>query len=185
MPGLSSIHSRLHETAAMRLFIVLLLCLGLATCTTHTPRVEVLSPASQDLAGHHSFELIAPEPAVIGEIPLRNRYTQLDRLLRHDLTRRGYRESRQAELRVYYWLAVQDNLLQFKVDVPPPNPLGPYQAIHRLRDATGTLRVRLTDRDDRLLWEGVVDTGLSPARDSAELLERATHALTQQIPAAH
>lgn len=169
----------------MRLFIVLLLCLGVATCTPHTPRVQVLAPASQALAGRQGFELIAPETAVLGEMPLRERYAQLDRLLRQELTRRGYRQRRPADLRVYYWLAVQDSPLQFKVDVPPANLLGPYQAIHRLRDATGTLRVRLTDRDERILWEGVVDTGLSPARDSAKLLERATRALTRHLPAAH
>jgi hypothetical protein len=78
----------------------------------------------------------------------------------------------------------RDGPLLFKADVPPPNPLGPYQAIHRLRDETGTLRLRLTDLDGRILWEGVISTGLSPARDSAELLGRAVQVLTEQIPLA-
>lgn len=73
---------------------------------------------------------------------------------------------------------------EFKVDSAAPNPLGPRLAIHRRRDETGTLRVRLTDRAARLLWEGAINSGLSPARDSAALLERATRALTEQIPAA-
>ena len=106
----------------------------------------------------------------------------MPQLLRHGLSARGYHESQQPQLRVYYWLAVQDSPLTFKVDVPPPSPLGPYQAIHRLRDETGTLRLRLTDLDERILWEGVISTGLSPARDSGELLERAVQVLTEQIP---
>lgn len=184
MPALPSIYSRFPEMVAMRLFLVLLLCLGLATCSSQIPLAHVLSPASAELSGRRDFVLMAPDQVIAGDIPFHERYSQLDQLLRQGLAQRGYRESPQPELRVYYWLAVQDRPLEFKVDVPPPNPLGPYQAIHRLRDATGTLRLRLTDLDDRLLWEGLISTGLSPARDSAELLERATHALTQQIPAA-
>jgi hypothetical protein len=168
----------------MRLFIVLLLCLALATCSSPLPRIQVISPAHAELAGRGSFQLIAAEQAVAGDLPFAERYQQLDQLLRQGLSQRGYRASPQAQIQVYYWLAVQDQPLQFKADTAPPSPLGPYQAIHRLRDSTGTLRLRLTTPEQQLLWEGLASTGLSPERDSAELLERATQALLQQIPAA-
>lgn len=168
----------------MRLFLVILLCLGLATCTSHIPQARILNPGDASLAGRPSFELIDPQASLEGDAPFPERYHQLPRLLRHGLSTRGYHESQQPQLRVYYWLAVQDGPLLFKADVPPPNPLGPYQAIHRLRDETGTLRLRLTDLDGHILWEGLISTGLSPARDSAELLGRAVQVLTEQIPLA-
>lgn len=167
----------------MRIFLVLLLCLGLATCASHIPQAQILTAAA-DLAGRHSFELVDPQPSLQGEPPFPERYRQLPQLLRHGLSARGYHESQRPQLRLYYWLAVQDAPLTFKVEVPPPSALGPYQAIHRLRDETGTLRLRLTDLDQRVLWEGLISTGLSPAQDSAELLERAALALTEQIPRA-
>ncbi|MDF3195708.1 DUF4136 domain-containing protein [Pseudomonas sp. 1928-m] len=168
----------------MRLFIVLLLCLALATCSSQLPRVQVLTPASAELAGKRAFTLIAAEQAVEGDVPFAERYAQLEQLLREGLSARGYQASPQAQIQVYYWLAVQDSPLDFKVDAAPPTPLGPYQAIHRLRDETGTLRIRLTTPEQQILWEGLISTGLSPAKDSAELLERATQALLQQIPLA-
>ncbi|NQD93952.1 DUF4136 domain-containing protein [Pseudomonas sp. CrR25] len=168
----------------MRLFTVVLLCLGLATCTSQVPQVQVLSLGDQELFGLRGYELVAPEPSLEGTLPFPTEYRQLPQLLRRGLSARGYHESRQPELRVYYWLAVRDAPLAFKVDPAPPTPLGPYQAIHLLRDETGTLRVRLTDLGGRRLWEGLVNTGLSPARDSAELLERAAQALTERIPSA-
>lgn len=54
----------------MRLFIALLLCLGLTTCMPQVPRVQVLNPAGQDLAGRRSVELIAPQQSLDGEPPL-------------------------------------------------------------------------------------------------------------------
>ncbi|WP_422910394.1 hypothetical protein ACOCLD_00245 [Pseudomonas sp. MAC6] len=168
----------------MRLFTVLLLCLALATCSSQPPRVQVLTPASTELTGKHSFSLIAADQALQGEVPFAERYEQLEQLLREGLSNRGYQASPRAEIQVYYWLAVQDSPLDFKVDTAPPTSLGPYQAIHRLRDETGTLRLRLTTPAQVILWEGLISTGLSPAKDSAELLERATQALLQQIPMA-
>lgn len=176
--------SSLPGNAAMRLFIVLLLCLGLATCSSQLPRVQVLSQAHAELTRRSSFQLIAAEQAVKGELPFASRYPKLEQLLRQGLTQRGYRANPRADIRVYYWLAVQDSPLEFKTDAAPPTQLGPYQAIHQLRDSTGTLRVRLTSPTQQVLWEGLITTGLSPERDSAELLERATQALLQQIPAA-
>ncbi len=168
----------------MRLFLVLLLCLALATCSTQVPRVQVLQPAAPELAGLSRFALVSPEQAVDGELPYREHYAQLAPLLRQGLESRGYRASDDAQLRVYYWLAVSDAPLEFKVDQAAPAPLGPYQAIHRLRDESGTLRLRLTDPTGQVLWEGLASTGLSPSWDSAELLENAARALIEQVPAA-
>lgn len=168
----------------MRLFLVLLLCLALATCSTPIPQVRVLHPAPAGLADLREFELVPPEQAVKGDLPQRERYAELKPLIRQELEARGYRAASDAPLRVYYWLAVSDQPLEFKVDQAPPSPLGPYQAIHRLRDETGTLRLRLTDPGGQILWEGLASTGLSPARDSAELLESAVRALIAQVPMA-
>ena len=163
----------------MRLFLVILLCLGLATCTSQIPQARILSPADASLAGRYSFALIDPPGTAATDD-----YRQLPQLLRQGLSARGYHESTQPQLRVHYWLAVQDSPLDFHVETAPPTPLGPYQALHRLRDSTGTLRIRLTTPEQHILWEGLSSTGLSPQRDSAELLERATQALLQQIPKA-
>ncbi|MVW73726.1 DUF4136 domain-containing protein [Pseudomonas xionganensis] len=168
----------------MRLFAVLLLCLALATCSSPLPQVQVLSPATDELLGRQTFELIAAEHSLAAEPPFAERYQQLAQLLRAGLSQRGYRHNPQAQIQVYYWLALQDSPLDVKVDTAPPSPLGPYQAIHPLRDRTGTLRLRLTSPQQQILWEGLIHTGLSPDKDSAELLERAAQALVQQIPQA-
>lgn len=168
----------------MRRIIVLLLCLALATCASPAPPIQVIKPATAALVGRHSFQLLAPQQAVDGELPFRERYAQLAALLRQGLAERGYHEGQPPQLRVYYWLALRDTPLEFPVDQAPPDPLGPYRAIHRLRDETGTLRLRLTDLNEQVLWEGLVSTGLSPAWDSAEQLERAVQALLRQLPPA-
>ncbi len=168
---------------AMRLFAILLLCLAVATCSNPVPHAQVAHPADARLAGLRDFQLMPPENAV-DALPYRSRYPLINAQVRQGLIERGYRESAAPQLRVYYWLALQDAPLEFKVDTPPPNPLGPYLAIHRLRDETGTLRLRLTDAQEQTLWEGTVSTGLSPAHASAALLQDAVGALLQQIPAA-
>ncbi|UVE17396.1 DUF4136 domain-containing protein [Pseudomonas sp. LS44] len=169
----------------MRVFALLLLCLALATCASHIPQIRIEHPATAQLQGRQSFQLMPPEQALSGAPPYAERYAQLAPLLRQGLGERGYHESQTPQLQVYYWLALRDTPLEFRVDVPPPNPLGSYQAIHRLRDETGTLRVRLTDLDGKILWEGVVSTDLSPAWDSAEQLQLAVRALLEQIPPTH
>ncbi|AYC31322.1 DUF4136 domain-containing protein [Pseudomonas cavernae] len=169
----------------MRVFALLLLCLALATCASHIPQIRIEHAAAPELRGRQSFQLMPPEQALNSATPYEERYAQLEPLLRQGLGERGYHESQTPQLYVYYWLALRDTPLEFRVDVPPPNPLGSYQAIHRLRDETGTLRLRLTDPSGQILWEGLVSTGLSPARDSAELLQVAINALLQQIPPAH
>jgi hypothetical protein len=168
----------------MRLFLVLLLCLALATCSTSIPQVRILQPATAGLAGRSSFQLVSPEQAVYGALPYPERYAQLGPLIRLALEERGYRGANDAQMRVYYWLAVSDQPLEFKVNQAPPSPLGPYQAIHRLHDETGTLRLRLTDPAGQILWEGLASTGLSPSWDSADLLESAVRTLVAQVPAA-
>ena len=97
-----SIAGRLRETPYMRLFLVILLCLGLATCSSHVPQARILSPADASLAGRHGFELIDPQASLEGEAPFPERYRQLPHLLRHGLSTRGYHESQQPQLRVYY-----------------------------------------------------------------------------------
>lgn len=167
----------------MRLFAILLLCLALATCTTQIPQARVTQPADTRLNGLHGFQLMPPENAV-DALPYASRYPLLNAWLRQGMEQRGYQDSAQPQLRVYYWLALRDAPLEFKVDVPPPQSLGPYLAIHRLHDETGTLRVRLTNLQDQVLWEGTVSTGLSPQHASSELLQHAVEALVSQVPKA-
>ncbi|KAF1055987.1 MAG: hypothetical protein GAK44_00321 [Pseudomonas delhiensis] len=167
----------------MRLF-ALLLCLALASCThTPAPQARVSHPANARLTGLQRFELMPPENAVEA-LPYRSRYPAINARLRQGLSEHGYRESSTPQIRVYYWLALQDAPLALKVDNPPAEPFGPYLAIHRLRDETGTLRLRLTDTTGQTLWEASVSTGLSPARSSAALLQAAIDALLQQLPPA-
>ncbi|WP_374441816.1 hypothetical protein [Pseudomonas panipatensis] len=167
----------------MRLFAILLICLALATCSSTLPQAQVTHPANSRLAGLRDFQLMPPENAV-DALPYRNRYPLIADWLRQGMSEHGFRDTGTAQVRVYYWLALRDAALEFKVDVAPPQPMGPYLAIHRLRDETGTLRVRLTDLQDQMLWEGTVSTGLSPAHASTELLHNAVGALIQQLPRA-
>ncbi|MFI8483347.1 DUF4136 domain-containing protein [Pseudomonas sp. NPDC078700] len=168
----------------MRLFLILLACMALTDCATPpTPQTEVTCTNPQALSSLKRFKLIAPEPALKTQPALPALYPKLASLLGEQLHQQGYQQVEPAQINVYYWLAVQDNPIEFKVDLPPPSQLGAYQAIHRLQDETGTLRVRLTDPANNLLWQGTSKTGLSPATYSIELVERAVSALTAQIPA--
>ena len=167
----------------MRLPAILICCLALVACSTPPPDAQVTQAADKRLDGLRNFQLMPPENAV-DALPYASRYPLLNAWLRQGLERQGYRESGQAQLRIYYWLALRDAALEFKADVPPPQSLGPYLAIHRLPDQTGTLRVRLTDLHDQVLWEGTVSTGLSPQRTSSERLRHAVDALVAQVPKA-
>ncbi|HBO5729439.1 DUF4136 domain-containing protein [Pseudomonas aeruginosa] len=167
----------------MRLFAIVLLCLVLATCASHIPSAQVIHPASAGLPGLRGFQLMPPEQAV-DTLPYRNRYPLINAELRQGLAAHGYHESATPQFRVYYWLALRDAPLEFRPDLPPTSGMGPYLAIHRLRDETGTLRVRLVDLEERVLWEGMVSTGLSPARANPEQLELAVGALLRQLPRA-
>jgi hypothetical protein len=88
------------------------------------------------------------------------------------------------QLRAYYWLGLRREPVELSTDLPPPGLLGPYQSVHRLQEEHATLHLRLTDLQDHVLWEGQVDTGLSPAWDSDEQLHKACNALLQQVPMA-
>lgn len=167
----------------MRLFATILLCLALGACADHPPGVRLTHPASAELPGLQSFQLMPPERAV-DALPYRSRYPLINAELRQGLAAHGYHESATPQFRVYYWLALRDAALEFRPDLPPTSSMGPYLAIHRLRDETGTLRVRLVDLEERILWEGTASTGLSPARANPEQLERAVGALLQQLPRA-
>ena len=168
----------------MRLFGVFLLCLLVATCASDLPRAQVTVPASSHLAGLSHYQLIRPEQALKSEAPFAQRYAELSNYLEQSLNEHGFTNTGRPQVQVYYWLAVKDRQFDFTVDNPPALAQGPYQAIHRLRDRTGTLRVRLTDLNQQVLWEGTVDTGLSPERDRAELLQQAVEALLRQLPKA-
>ena len=74
--------------------------------------------------------------------------------------------------------------LTYSVDMPPPSPLGPYQAIHRFEDVRGLLHLRITDRNEQLLWEGAARTELSPERQRQQQIDLAVDALVQKLPVA-
>lgn len=59
-------------------------------------------------------------------------------------------------------------------------PVEYYFAVPR----RGRVHLRLITPEQRTLWDGDADTGLSPMHDRDELLERAVDALIQQLPAA-
>lgn len=61
----------------MRLFVILLLIMGLATCASVIPQSEIITPASPALSGLQRYQLIAPEQALQGEPPFRQRYAEL------------------------------------------------------------------------------------------------------------
>lgn len=168
----------------MRVFPVLLICLALATCSSNILRPEITTPASAELQGHQRVQLLLlPAQNADASAPTPNT-SRLTPMLREGLSLRGYLEGADAQLRAYYWLDLRVTPIDIKVDQAPPAPLGPYQSMHRLHDENATLHLRLTDLQDRVLWEGQIDTGLSPAWDSDQLLQKACDALLQQLPMA-
>lgn len=169
----------------MRIFPVLLVCLALATCSSHLLLPQVTTPAQPELRGQHRVQLLAL-PASSDNLPAAStRAAALTGLLRDGLSLRGYREGTPVQLRAYYWLGLRREPVELSTDLPPPGLLGPYQSVHRLKEERATLHLRLTDLQDHVLWEGQIDTGLSPAWDSDEQLRKASNALLQQIPMAH
>ncbi|VTL99658.1 Uncharacterised protein [Pseudomonas aeruginosa] len=167
----------------MRLFATILLCLALGACADHPPGVRLTHPASAELPGLQGFQLMPPERAV-DALPYRSRYPLINAELRQGLGGpRLPRERHPAVPRLLLAGAARRSA-GIPPDLPPTSSMGPYLAIHRLRDETGTLRVRLVDLEERILWEGTASTGLSPARANPEQLERAVGALLQQLPRA-
>jgi hypothetical protein len=168
----------------MRVFPVLLICLALATCSSNILRPEITTPASTELQDHQRLQL-RPLPAHSPDdsVPVPNT-ARLTPMLREGLSLRGYREDPSAELRAYYWLDLHLIPIDVEVDQAPPAPLGPYQSVHRLHDENATLHLRLTNAQDRVLWEGQIDSSLSPSWDSDQQLQKACDALLQQLPMA-
>ena len=167
----------------MRIFPVLLVCLALATCSSHLLLPQVTTPAQPGLRDLSSVQLIAVSASNDSQAPS-ERTALLTSLLRDGLSLRGYREGSPAQLRAYYWLGLRREPVELSTDLPPPGLLGPYQSVHRLKEERATLHLRLTDLQDQVLWEGQVDTGLSPAWDSDEQLHKASNALLLQVPMA-
>ncbi len=168
----------------MRVFPVLLICLALATCSSNILRPVITTQASTELQGQQRLQL-RPLPAQSPDpsLPVPNT-ARLTPMLREGLSLRGYREDPSAELRAYYWLDLHLIPIDVEVDQAPPAPLGPYQSVHRLYDENATLHLRLTNAQDRVLWEGQIDSSLSPAWDSDQQLQKACDALLQQLPMA-
>ena len=167
----------------MRVFLVLLVCLALATCSCHLLLPQVTTQAQPGLRGSNSVQLIALTASNDSQSP-EDRTALLTRLLREGLSLRGYREGSPVQMRAYYWLGLRREPVDLSIDMPPPGLLGPYQSVHRLKDEHATLHLRLTDPQDHVLWEGQVDTGLSPTWDSDQQLRKACNALLQQVPMA-
>lgn len=161
---------------------VLLFTLLLAGCASPAPQVLVVQTATPSLGTRHTFELLAPSTNPEGQLPPPTDYTTVERSLRQGLLNHGYREVKKADLRVAYTLTLNETPLEFRVDNPPNNPLGSYLAVHRFQDESVTLRLRVSDRADKTLWQGLITTGLSPSWQRDELLHTAVTTLLQQIP---
>jgi hypothetical protein len=166
-----------------RVFPVLLVCLALATCSSHVLHPQITTPASAELKQHPRLQLVAlPAPQDAAAPPAIS--ARLTPMLREGLSLRGYREDPQADVRAYYWLAVQVTPVDIAVNMAPPTALGPYQSVQRLQEQNATLHLRLATEQGRVLWEGQIDSGLSPTWDSDQQLQKACDALLQQLPSA-
>ena len=160
----------------------LLLSLLLAGCATSSPQVLVVQTATPSLGTRHTFEMLPPSTSTDGQLPPVADYAQVEASLRQGLLNHGYRESRKAEVRVAYAMTLNETPLEFRVDNPPNNPLGSYLAVHRFQDESVTLRLRISDRADKTLWQGLITASLSPSWQRGELLHAAVVTLLQQIP---
>jgi len=161
---------------------VLFLSLLLAGCSSPSPQVLVVQTATPSLGQRHTFEMLPPSTSPDGQLPPTRDYAQVRANLRQGLLNRGYVEAKKAEVRVAYTLTLNEAPLEFRVDTPPPNPLGSYLAVHRFQDESITLRLRVSDRANKTLWQGLITTSLSPSWQREELLRAAVVALMQQIP---
>lgn len=163
----------------MRHTAILLLGIGLCACSTPDPaQVQILQDARD--FGARDYQLVAPYADAPGADTL-----LLAESLQRSLARHGYRQGgSDAPLVIQYRLTSASQPLTYSVDMPPPGPLGPYQAIHRFEDVRGLLHLRVTDRNDQLLWEGAARTDLSPERQRQQQVDRAVDALVQKLPVA-
>jgi hypothetical protein len=167
----------------MRTFALLLACLAVANCANNMLRPVITTPASAELQGRHIQLQALPTQNQDASAQPAN-IAKLTAMLREGLRVRGYLESADAKLRAYYWLDLRVTPLDIAVDQAPPAPLGPYQSQYRLHDENATLHLRLTDLQDRVLWEGQIDSSLSPAWERDQQLQKAWEALLQQLPMA-
>jgi hypothetical protein len=168
----------------MRVFPVLLLCLGLATCSSDVLRPQITTPSAAELKQHPQLQLVALAPPQPDAAPPPAMSARLVPMLREGLSLRGYREDPQADLRAYYWLEVHVTPLEIDVNMAPPAPLGPYQSVQRFQDSNATLHLRLATEQGRVLWEGQISSNLSPEWHSDQQLQKACDALLQQLPSA-
>ena len=164
----------------MRNTAILLLGIGLYACSTPDPaQVQVLQDAS-DFGSRRDYQLVVP----YADAPDADA-TLLAESLQRSLARHGYRQGgNDAPLLIQYRLTSANQPLTYSVDMPPPSPLGPYQAIHRFEEVRGLLHMRVTDRNEQLLWEGAARTELSPQHQRQQQIDRAVEALVQKLPAA-
>jgi hypothetical protein len=169
----------------MRALSLILLCLALATCSSNILRPQITTPAAIELKQHSHLQLLALTPPQQNTAAPAAISTRLTPMLREGLSLRGYREAPQADLRAYYWLELQITPIDIEANMAPPAALGPYQSVQRLQDVNATLHLRLVTEQDRVLWAGQIDTGLSPAWDNDQQLQKACDALLQQLPMAH
>ncbi len=161
---------------------ILLLSLLLAGCATSSPQVLVVQTATPSLGTHHTFEMLPPSTNTDGQLPPTTDYALVEAGLRQGLLNHGYREAKKADVRVAYTLTLNETPLEFRVDNPPNNPLGSYLAVHRFQDENVTLRLRVSDRADKTLWQGLITTSLSPSWQREALLHEAVVTLLEQIP---
>jgi hypothetical protein len=161
---------------------ILLLSLLLAGCATSSPQVLVVQTATASLGSRHTFEMLPPRTSTDGKLPPTSDYAQVEASLRQGLLNHGYKESQKAEVRVAYSLTLNETPLEFRVDNPPNNPLGSYLAVHRFQDENVTFRLRISDRADKTLWQGLITASLSPSWQRAALLHEAVGTLLEQIP---
>jgi hypothetical protein len=169
----------------MRVFPVLLLCLALATCSSNVLRPQINTSASAELKQYASVQLVALPPPQQDSAAPPAISARLTPMLREGLSLRGYRADPQAAIRAYYWLEVRVTPIDIEVNMAPPAPLGPYQSVQRLQDENATLHLRLANEHGRVLWEGQIDTGLSPTWERDQQLQKACDALLQQLPSSN
>jgi hypothetical protein len=152
--------------------------LTLAACTSTLPQPQINTPAAAELTDLHRFSLTtSPEAEQTSAL-----HSQLQGFLHNAMAQRGYQLAEPAEIEVQYWFDEHSAALQINIDTPAPAPLGLYQAVHRLQDVAGTLRVQLTDTQQNTLWEAQITTPLSPESDRSTLLDQAVHTLLRKLP---
>ena len=169
----------------MRQSLIIVLCLSLLACASNPlPTPQVLSSNPAALSGLTHYRLSSsPLPAVTDEA-LAIALQQLSGDISRALAERGYQEGPPAQLLIDSNLELSNQIVPYSVDSLPPQLLGPDQSVQLLHEVSATLTLRLISLEGQTLWHGLINIGLSPTRDSSDLLEQAVERLVQQIPAA-